>query len=234
MTERIESNFAEQDWPTVEREYQSTLPGFQKQVACFIASCASASPKHGERPFRGARLLNESNDGYSIKGDGWSDYLVSLVVYENMNRLYMRAWPMRTDSELFPEEQPRIIEFFSQLIEYLDRWLHPISPSVESGLVSANAAPQPPAGGQSNGETNGKPIKPKGKRGRKSQWSVEDRDKFVENWRNKGPDDPRTLPVFLCDEVGEKDELDSIKPKPVISESQFYKWCADYDVRHPK
>jgi hypothetical protein len=108
-------------------------------------------------------------------------------------------------------------------------WKQKIHEYLSSRGPEGAAPRQPPADRQSNGETNGKP---KGKPGRKSQWSQDKRDAVVEKWETKGSDDARTLSVFLCDEVGEKDDLNSMEPKPVISESQFYEWREDYFKRH--
>jgi hypothetical protein len=106
-------------------------------------------------------------------------------------------------------------------------WKHKIHEYLSSRSPEGAAPRQPPADRQSNGETNGKP---KGKPGRKSRWSQSERDAIVEKWE-KGDNNAQTLPVFLCDQVGEKEELDSLKPKPSISESQFYKWRDDYYKR---
>jgi hypothetical protein len=77
-------------------------------------------------------------------------------------------------------------------------------------------------------------ARPPSKRGRKSQFSVDERDAAVEEWeRQKKGNNPVTLPVFLSDKFGDKDE-DSLAPTPLVSESTFYEWRSDYFRRHQK
>jgi len=67
------------------------------------------------------------------------------------------------------------------------------------------------------------------KRGRKSEYTQEERDELVEGWFRvqSDPKDVRTLPVYLLNEKGARNP-DSWDEKPIVSKSRFYNWRMDY------
>lgn len=74
----------------------------------------------------------------------------------------------------------------------------------------------------------------KNKRGKRSQYNMQERDQLVQKWMALDKDeDPRTIDVFLIDETGEKDE-GQVASKPIVAPRTFFKWQDNYYLRHPK